>query len=524
MVVSCAVMKHPAVRALVALRAGHRGRRDLFYDFRGVCVSKQLFATVAVACLLAGCSVKPMPLLDSDIQGFAADRLDRVTADQEPVSGAISLYEAMARALKYNLDAKVEVMETALREKELNLAHYDLLPRLVASSGYAGRTNTEASSVSIRDGELYNADLTFSWNILDFGLSYVRAHQAADKVLIQEEMKRKIVNRVIEDVRTAYWRAASYERLAARMHRLEGRVGQALQDTRELAASGNTSPIAALTYERELLQIKREIEILEEQLKVSKSQLAALMNIEPGTQYTLATPKRAAASLNLPGNLRAMFRSALENRPEMREIAYELRINDDEMDAALLQLLPGLQLYAGANYDSNDFLTDASWLSWGAKASWNLLKVFSLPATQAKVDAQGTLLDTRSLSVAMAIMTQVHVSRVRFLHISKEFKTAAALASVQHRLLDKIRAETAAQRTSEQILIREEMNALVADAKLDMVYADLQNAYANVYSSLGLDPFPAGIDNEASVKSMAASLKGLWIERGAGGPQVLAGN
>ena len=485
-------------------------------------MSKPFFAALAVSCLLAGCSVRPEPLLDNDIQGFAADRLDRVTADQEPVHGAISLYEAMARALKYNLDAKVEVMERALREKELHLAHFELLPNLVVASGYAGRTNTEASSVSIRDGSVFDADATFSWNILDFGLSYVRAHQAADKVLIQEETKRKIVNRVIEDVRTAYWRAVSYERLHNRMVALEGRVSRALQDTRALASSGNTSPIAALTYERELLQIKRENEILEGQLQVAKSQLAALMNIEPGTPIKLATPKRAVAELTLPGNLRAMFRAALENRPEMREIAYELRINDDELDAALLQLLPGLQLYAGANYDSNEFLTDASWLSWGAKASWNLLKVFSLPATKAKVEAQGTLLDTRSLSVAMAIMTQVHVSRVRFLHLSKEFRTASELAHVQHQLLDKIRAETAAQRTSEQILIREEMNALTTDAKLDNVYADLQNAYANVYASLGLDPFPAGLDNDASVKSMAASLRSLWIERGAGGPAVLA--
>ena len=51
----------------------------------------------------------------------------------------------MARALKYNLDAKVEIMEAALKVRELDLANYAMLPKLVASSGYAGRNRADAS-------------------------------------------------------------------------------------------------------------------------------------------------------------------------------------------------------------------------------------------------------------------------------------------------------------------------------------------------------------------------------------------
>jgi hypothetical protein len=108
----------------------------------------------------------------------------------------------------------------------------------------------------------------------------------------------------------------------------------------------------------------------------------------------------------------------------------------------------------------------------------------------------------------------VHVSRARFLHKLKSYRTASELASVQHKLLKQIRAETAAQRTSEQILIREEMNTLLADAKVDTIYADLQNAYANIHASIGLDPFPPGLDDQDSIETMAALLRELWIERG----------
>ena len=168
----------------------------------------------------------------------------------------------MARALKYNLDYRVELFEKSLRATELDLSHYSLLPKIIGGVGFDRRNNFNASSSfnlvtntpnfgasTSRDRQLRERDLEISWDILDFGLSYVRARQTADKVLIAEETKRKIVNRIIEDVRTAYWRAVSAERLAARLRLLEGRTKRALANARSLSSDKQTSPITALTYE-----------------------------------------------------------------------------------------------------------------------------------------------------------------------------------------------------------------------------------------------------------------------------------
>lgn len=447
-----------------------------------------------------------------------------MTSDQEPISGSLSLYEAMARALKYNLDAKVEIMDLALKRRELRLADYSMLPGLVAGSGYAGRSTPDASSSSLRDPNIVSTDLGFAWNVLDFGLSYVRAQQAADETLIQEEKKRKVVNRIIEDVRTAYWRAASYERLVARLRSLEGRVKGALRDTRRLAAGDEASPLVALTYERELIQVQRQIQKLEGELKVAKIQLAALANIPPTAIFRLDVPTQRPVDLGLPKDSGRLYAIAASNRPEMREIAYELRVNGREADAALLELLPNFNLYAGPNYDSNRFIQTNDWVSYGAKVSWNLLRLLAMPATKEKIAAQEQLLEERSLSVAMAIMTQIQVSLIRHDHLKKSYDTARQLAAVQHKIVRQVKAETDAQRTSEQILIREEMNTLVADAEMDMVYADLQNAYANVYASLGIDPFPPGMSTSESVGEIAAKLQAMWFERGEklGEKQILA--
>jgi outer membrane protein TolC len=475
---------------------------------------------LSVGTVAAGCTVSPEPFAESESVGFGADKLSRATENQEPIVGSLDLYEAMARALKYNLDTKVEIAETALKLGDAKLANFAMLPKLVANSGYAGRSTPDNSNASTRDTDIYTADLTFSWNILDFGLSYVRAKQTADKALIQNEMKRKIVNRTIEDVRTAYWRAVSYERLVARMRALEGRVAKALRETRVLSASSEASPLVALTYERELIEVKREIETLEGELKIAKSQLAALINVRPGTTFTLDVPKRRNTKLGLPRDGEALYTIAAANRPEMREVAYQLRINESEVNSALLELLPSFNLYAGLNYDSNEFIATNDWISWGSKVSWNLLRLTSMPTIMERNKAQTAALDQRALSVAMAIMTQVNISLVRHAHLQKSFRTASALSNVQHRILKQVRTETAAAVASEQILIREEMNTLVADAKLDMVYADLQNAYANVYASLGIDPYPAGLNTAEPVDIIAARLRDMWTE-GATAPNLI---
>ena len=482
---------------------------------------------MSLASLLLGCAVHPEPLTALAIQERAEIDLSEVAAGQEPAEDAIGLYEAMARAIKYNLDLKVEEMQAALRVAELDLTHWDMLPQLVANSGYAARNNENASSSvdalsgveSLRtstsqEKRINTADIGFSWNVLDFGLSYVRAKQAGDKVLIQEEAKRKVVQRIVEDVRTAYWRAVSSERLMRKLHALETRTAKALRDTRKLSQDRETSPITALTYERELVEVKRTIQELERDLKVSKTQLAALMNIPPDQEFSLVIPERTDKAPSPGMTVQEMVTFAMLNRPELRETAYQRRMNEGEADAALLELMPGIHLNADLSYDSNDFLLNNNWAGLGYKASWNLLKVFRYPQKIQMVKLQDELLHQRELAMTMAVMTQVHVSNVRYQHMRRELKTAAEYLDVQRRLMGQMRAEAKVGKISEQTLIREEMNTLIAEVKHDIAFSSLQNGYANLYASMGLDPYQDALDANLSVKDLTAQLQQLWIERG----------
>ncbi len=481
---------------------------------------------------LTGCAISPEPISLQELDRFGQDKFERVDAGQERLKGTISLHEAMARALKYNLDTRVELATTALRLKELDLSNYKMLPNLVVDGGYVGRSNDQASSslsVTRRQQSLetststqkntVNSDIIFSWNILDFGLSYVRAQQAADEALIAVEMRRKVANRIMEDVRTAYWRAVTDDRLVARLRALENRVLRALANTRHQYNDSQTSPVTALTYERELLEVRREIQRIEGELVVSKAQLAALMNVRPEEKYRLSDGRSGSVTMlrHSPSN---MVHIALANRPEMHEIAYRSRINQKEATAALLELLPGLQPYVGGNLDSNKYLLNKDWVSWGAKASWNVMKVFQYPGRKDALDGQDTLLDQRALALTMAIMTQVHVSNMRYVQSQRELRTSADYLNVQSSLLAQLRAQAATDKISEQTLIREEMNTLVAEVKYDLAHAALQNAYANLFASMGVDPVDETVDLNSDIKTLTSQLSRVWVRRNAGASKV----
>ncbi|MGL4395940.1 MAG: TolC family protein [Hyphomicrobium sp.] len=485
--------------------------------------------TVAATLALASCAVPVTPLETSVIDTAAETLIETVAVEQEPIRGPIDIYEAMARAIKYNLDYQIEAVQTSLRTAEFDLSNLAMLPSVVANTGIRGRnvysassslnlsTGTEnfAASTS-QDKRLKTADIEFSWSILDFGLSYVRARQAADKALIGEELKRKAMQRIVEDVRAAYARAYSLERLSERMRQLEGRAVIAQENAGAVASSNEVSKVAALTKQRELIEVQRRVKDIKRELMSAKSQLAALMNVPPGIPFTLKKTRwPQGPSPDKLISLQTAIDIAVKNRPEVRENLYQQRINVNECHAALLDLLPGLRLTHTSNYDSNSFLLSNNWTDWGSLVSSNLIKVFMYPVKADALEKQGELLSVRARALTMAIMTQVHVSHIRYVHFTEELRIAANYRDVENKLVQQIRLEAAADAVSEQTLIREELNALVGEAQYDIANAGVQSALANMTASMGLDINYSALDVDRGVGAIAEELR--WAENtGAG--------
>lgn len=480
---------------------------------------------VFLVLLMSGCAIQPKVVTEQENKLRITQDLLQLQKNQDPVQGAISLEEATARALKHNLDLQIELRRKSLVQKQLNLTSYDMLPKLVIDLNYNARDNfsgansrslitglnsLESSTSSDRD--VFSAALGLSWSLLDFGVSYYRAQQAGDKVLIQEEQKRKVVNRIVQDVRTAYWRAISNERLNASMEKLRVRLREAIDQTDEVLGRKLNNPSIALTYQRELLGIERELGQLQRNMALAKAQLAALMNLKPGEKFVLVIPERGEFKHKLDLKIEEMEQIALESRPELRELFYEKRANAKETRAAILQMLPGIELGGNYNYSSNSFLFNSDWMSLGAQLAWNLVSLVSLPAKLDELEAKEQLLDAERLSMSMAVLTQLHVSLAQFSKLMEEHRTALQYQHVQKRIMDQTQIEADLNKVSQHVVIREEMNTLLAEVRYNTIYAELENAYAAIYASMGLDPLPANLDAKDLTK-LTSALSEHWSKR-----------
>lgn len=487
---------------------------------------KTKFMVGAAILALMGCTTAPETLSSADISSFANEVTVKVDGAQEPISGSITLYEAMARALKYNLDHRVAMMESDLAQRDFKLSRYDQLPQLVANSGYYSRNNENGSSSrSLLSGRqslepststernVLDGDLTASWNVLDFGLSYIRAQQLGNEALIIEERRRKAITQIMEDVHRAYWRAASAQRLTARLGALESEVKTAFDNSRQLYQSRRTAPMPALSYQRELNDITAQAQKMQRELTLAKLELAALMNVKPGEDFTLSLPQHEQRPAQLILTQDEMITQALRHRPEIRESAYLIKIGEQEIKKASLEALPGLQIFAGVNSNSNDFLYNSDWASLGAKASWNLVKIFETPARKRRASAQTALEREKALATAMAVMTQVSVSRARYEFLQNEYDTAAQGAQVQSDILQQIETLVRSNATSQQTLVRERMNGLLSEARRDALHAEMKEAAAQIYTAMGYDPFSAEITGTESIETIAQSLQVLWEQR-----------
>jgi outer membrane protein TolC len=478
-----------------------------------------------------GCTApRTSELSPAELQQIAQDRLNRVvSADQEPVTKSIDLYEAMARALKYNLDQKIEYREQILRSSELDVASYDMLPDVVLAADFSGRDNDPGSySIDVPNGdsesevatrsserEQVDADLTLSWDMLDYALARVRSQQASDEVWIAREQRRATINRVIEDVRTAYWRAVSAQRLEGRIDRLEQSAQRALSQAYSQERQQVGDPLDALAYQREVLGILRSIQELRRDLGVAKNQLAALMNLPQGQSYSVVMPSHSALDAPIvKAPPMELVRMAVENRPELREISYRQRINELEDDAALAEVFPSLGVFAGLNWTSNDLIYNQDWVGYGASASWNVMNIFRLKHRRRAIKDGDALLDARALALTQAVSPQVFVARTRLESLRKEADIARRYHNTSDRIASRTRTAVAQGSLGQRDAVREEMNAVLGSLRYDATYAELQTAFANLYSAVGLDPYSPELDGNESVDDMARALRKLWAQRG----------
>ncbi len=489
---------------------------DVRRDSRGG-QARALVPGLAALLGLAGCAMAPQPLTPDETALRVDTDLTALAANQPRLDGPLTLHGAMARALAHNLEARVQAMEQALSLHQLELARLRLLPGLTGRYGIETRSNVQASiSRSIpprpsrptpstsNDRTRRSGNLTATWHVLDFGVSWFGAKQQSDRALIAHERRRKAVHEVVAEVRRAWWRAVAGERSLARVEPLMDRVRQALADSERLATRGMEAPVAALQYQRALLTAIDEIERQRRETRLAKIDLAALIGLAPGADYALALPAADPEPRPLTVDSDELAALALAHRPELREGQLSARIAADEVKRAMLRLLPGLQLSAGVHQDSNSFLVNGDWLALGAAVSANLTELFTGPAAIAAARAGRDLAQAQREALSMAVLSQLYIAVAAFEEARARHATAGRIAEIEQRIVAVLRSSGEVGVVDRLRTISGEIDALRALLARDLSLAEVEDSFGRIFLAVGADVLPHG--QAATLDEVAAAI------------------
>ncbi len=489
---------------------------------------KKLFI-VFICLALVACARSPK-VIDAESLSFSiAEDISELEVDASFQN--IDLHTAIAIAVRNNRDLRISVMESALVNSQKDLQKFDMLPDIALSAGYSEFTKlqpstsktvttdggtapsldgTEGYTIS-RDKSQETRGIEFTWNALDFGLSYIRAGQQADRYLIAKELERKAIQNITRDIIRSYWKAQASENLLKKLNPLLQRVEDALADSQYIEELLISAPMDSLLYQKELLDVQRTLQTQQRALINSKNELATLMGLLPNQKFTLANNDTYLTNLKM--DIQTMEEIALLSRPELMESRYQKRISSKDTRAAMLALIPSLKFNAAYGYTNNNYLFNQDTYEYGASIGGNLFDIFSVGANRKASKANQEMIAERHLAIAMTVLSQVHLSNINYDLAIEEYDTAQRYLDVAKRISKQVQNAQKVSRFGELEVIREEASLLVAELRKDLAFSEMQHSIGQIYASIGKDILPENHQN-MSIEDLSNNIKTNLAEWG----------
>jgi outer membrane protein TolC len=410
------------------------------------------------------------------------------------------LDEAIARGLKYNLDRRAKQLELEIASGQFESALQDMLPKARAQIERSNRSEerltrnangTPSNATSERNHTVQ--ELGASWSLLEFGVGYYNAKQARERVQIANERRRKLIHTLIQDVRSAYWRAACAQAMRQDLKNTIAQAEEALEDSRKVESERVRAPTESLTYQKQLLESLRTLELIDQDLAPAQVELATLINAPAGQPLTLdAKWPELRGQMNMP--IEALESMALERNADLREAQHQTRIARDETRKVLARMFPNLNFSISAKYDTDSYQVHKGWDDASVQLSFNLMNLFTGPAQMRLADAGVALSDQRRMVMQMAVMTQVHLGRLNWMNAQKQSQRADQIWAVDDRLAKLASAREKALMRGRLETVNAQASALLSQFRRYQSVAQIQVAESRLRAVIGVEFDDAGVD------------------------------
>lgn len=477
-------------------------------------ISRPIVVIVTLG-LMTGCTIEPEKITKLERVEEAKQMLDKLhVVDQQQLQ--INLRQAIALAIENNLEYRVKKVQSALAYKQYDLAKTELYPNIDLSYDYNHRNRDyiktlgdvaggSSDAQSLIPHSIKTGNITFNWDILDFGLSYVRAKQAADRYLLSQEQRKQMAAMIINDVIKNYTLAYYGQELAEQLQEVKSNVEQALEATDKALEQGVGDNQAMLGYKKTLLEDYREARDYLTYFNQSRDKLLNLINYNSKTtleQVPLKLAKPDDYLLKLPSiesSLLFLDTIALFFRPELGQAIYKVRETERQKSVALLEKLPSFGFNLGYNYDSDKFLKFQNWWSDNISLAWNLLHMATIPAALDTVETQLEAAKLTQLASSAVILGELRV----LLYNYKMKKYDYLLSEKQSEFANNIYNHGLNLVTSglgdERALVGDKLVAINSELSKLRTFVDARNLFEDVVLALGLYNYGGEFVNKGSV-------------------------
>ena len=442
--------------------------------------------------ILAGCSTSPVPLTDSEVSARVQRDRSLLAAQPMPGPGPYTLQALQARALAQNLDLRIAALDALVARGELDLADLARLPQLTFTAGYTTRDPPGNASDRIpSDRKRSTENLELAFNILDFGISYLRARQSANQALIADERRTRLAHTVLNDVREHYWIVALGSARENERARMRGLLERGIDGATRLVKLRLLDPLVALSYHEGLVELRRQMSDLDSELSVSRARLARLVNAPAAEELSVDLLAPRPQLLDVEGlESRSLEDLALLDRPELREADLNVRNRRLDIDAAYWQLLPSIRLRVAQMYDSSTAIAISRWDENGSLSIVPILGYLAAFERISLAERSVSREEVRRLGLALATIEQVRVAREQYARARADLVLAREGAELRTPVAAVRRMRVPFAETDELERDRAEVEAFVSAWREARAFAAAQRAESDLYASIGVSILP----------------------------------
>lgn len=476
---------------------------------------KTIFA-ISLSCLVASCTIIPKPIGNNEVQDRVESDNKKIYANQEVVSKQLTINDAIARAVKYNLDYKTKLVESAASIMGYRAAFSEMFPNYNVSANKISRNNyyiqldperNAGATSQDRKRSIYNLDL--SWNILDLGVSYYESKIKADEYYITKEKQSQILARLAADVRKLYWEAYAHEVVTNEINDIQNQINEAVSLSDKAVKNKVTDIQQALRYQRTILDKFKDLVNTSISLAEAKYKLYNLMNMPNGAKFSFKINDNFNNKIlpkNFPEKLNVLEEYSLYNRTELREEDYKSRISLNEVYKARARMLPGIEFKYTDNYDSNGFLLNNKWHEVSYGLTWNIVKLVANYQRAMEMQDRRKLAEMQRLALAAAIISQVGIAKANFYEVSRGFDNKNKLYQTNQELEDVEIKKYKANLSHKLNLIEAKVYALEAKSRMYLSYSNLQASAGELLYSIGYNPIENIDINNLSVSEISKKI------------------